>query len=151
LIPTSGHRRELSRAVSALINPRGFPARLRDAWITGRFDVVVSIPLLAEIADVLTRPRIQTKYGLTIDEIEQFLRLLQERAIHATPTGKLHVCRDPDDDLILETAVLGGAQYAVSRDDDLKADSDLTTQMRSRGVQVLTVQHFFERLEAGTL
>jgi len=137
--------------VSALINPRGFPARLRDAWIAGRFDVVVSIPLLAEIADVLTRPRIQTKYGLTVDEIEQFLRLLQERAIHATPTGELHICRDPDDDLILETAVLGGAQYAVSRDDGLKADSDLTTQMRSRGVQVLTVQHFFERLEAGTL
>lgn len=137
--------------VSAFINPHGFPARLKDAWIAGQFDVVVSIPLLGEIADVLTRPRIQVKYGLSTEEIEQFLSLLQERAIHATPTGELHLCRDLDDDLILETAVLGGAEYAVSRDDDLKGDSDLVAQMRSRGVEVLSVQHFVERLDVGTL
>jgi putative PIN family toxin of toxin-antitoxin system len=137
--------------VSAFINPYGFPARLKDAWIAGQFDVVVSIPLLEEIADVLTRPRIQVKYGLSTAEIEQFLYLLQERAIHATPMGELHLCRDPDDDLILETAVLGGAEYAVSRDDDLKGDNDLVAQMRSRGVKVLSVQHFLERLDLGAL
>jgi len=144
--------------VSALINPHGFPARLKDAWIAGQFDVVVSIPLLEEIADVLTRPRIQAKYGLTTAEIAQFLRLLQERAIHVTPTGDVHLCRDPDDDLILETALLGEAQYAVSRDDDLKRDSDLVAQMNSRGVplalparasEVLSVQQFLEQLQAG--
>ncbi len=137
--------------VSAFINPHGFPARLKNAWIAEQFDVVVSIPLLEEIADVLTRPRIQVKYGLSTEEIEQFLRLLQKRAFHVTPTGKLRLCRDPDDDLILETAILGGAEYAISRDDDIKGDSDLVTQMRSRGVEVLSVQHFFERLDAGTL
>lgn len=62
--------------VSAFINPHGLPARLRDAWAAGRFDVVVSYPLLEEIADVLTPPRIQTKYGLSPEEIAQFLRLL---------------------------------------------------------------------------
>ena len=137
--------------VSALINPHGFPARLKDAWTAGRFDVVVSIPLLEEVADVLARPRIQAKYGLSTEEIEQFLRLLQERAIHVSPTGDVHLCRDPDDDLILETAILGEARYAVSRDDDLKGDNDLVAQMRSRGVEVLTVQHFLERLDAGLL
>ena len=137
--------------VSAFINPHGFPARLKDAWMAGQFDIVVSIPLLEEIADVLTRPRIQIKYGLSSGEIEQFLRLLQERAIHVTPKGELHLCRDPDDDLILETAVLGEARYTVSRDDDLKGDSDLVAQMRSRGVEVLTVQHFLERLDTGAL
>jgi putative PIN family toxin of toxin-antitoxin system len=119
--------------------------------MAGQFDVVVSIPLLEEIADVLTRPRIQVKYGLSTEEIELFLHLLHERAIHVTPTGELRLCRDPDDDSILETAVLGGAEYAVSRDDDLKGDSDLVAQMRSRGVQVLTVQHFLERLDASAL
>lgn len=137
--------------VSAFINPHGFPARLRDAWIAGRFDVVVSPALLEEIADVLTRPRIQTKYDLPTEEIEQFLRLLQERALHVAPRGELHLCRDPNDDLLLETAVLGGARYAVSRDDDLKSDDDLVAQMRSRGVKVLSVRRFLERLEANTL
>lgn len=137
--------------VSAFINPHGFPARLRDAWIAGRFDVVVSPALLEEIADVLTRPRIQTKYDLSTEEIEQFLRLLQERALHVAPRGELHLCRDPDDDLLLETAVLGGARYAVSRDDDLKGDDDLVAQMQSRGVKVLSVRRFLEWLEANTL
>lgn len=135
--------------VSALLNPHGRPARLKDAWLAGRFQVVVSIPLLEEIADVLTRPRIQSKYGLSTEEIVQFLRLLQEHAIHVSPTGELHLCRDSDDDLILETAILGGAQYAVSRDDDLKGDTDLAAQMRSRGIEVLTVQRFLEWLAGG--
>ncbi|MCK4832902.1 MAG: putative toxin-antitoxin system toxin component, PIN family [Anaerolineales bacterium] len=137
--------------VSAFINPHGHPARLRDAWVAGRFEVVVSIPLLEEIADVLTRPRIQNKYGLTTEEIEEFLHLLQQRGRHVTPTGELQLCRDPDDDLILETAALGGARYAVSRDDDLKGDSDLVANMIPMGVEVLSVQHFLDRLEAGLL
>ena len=137
--------------VSALLNPHGFPARLKDAWVAGQFDVVVSIPLLEEIADVLTRPRIQAKYNLTAEEIEQFLDLLQEHALRIAPAGELHLCRDPDDDLILETAILGKAQYAVSCDDDLKRDSELMAQMQSRGVQTLSVQQFLELLEAGTL
>jgi putative PIN family toxin of toxin-antitoxin system len=94
---------------------------------------------------------LQVKYGLSIEEIEAFLYLLQRRAIHVTPKGDLHLCRDPDDDLILETAVLGGARYAVSRDDDLKGDDDLIAQARSRGVEVLSVQHFLDRLETGTV
>ncbi len=133
--------------VSALLNPRGFPARLKDAWLAGQFAVVVSVPLLEEIADVLTRPRIQSKYNLTGNEIEQFLHLLQTRALHVAPTGQLTLCRDPDGDAILETALLGGAEYAVSRDDDLKGDSDLVTQMKARGVRVLSVQKFLDLLQ----
>jgi putative PIN family toxin of toxin-antitoxin system len=137
--------------VSAFINPHGFPARLKDAWLAGRFEVVVSILLLEEIADVLTRPRLQNKYGLSLAEIERFLNLLQERAIHVTPTGELHLCRDPDDDLILETALLAKAEYAVSRDDDLKNDADLVAHMQANEVAVLSIQQFLERLEAGEL
>lgn len=66
-------------------------------------------------------------------------------------SGELQLCRDPDDDLILETAALGGARYAVSRDDDLKGDRDLVAKMIPMGVEVLSVQHFLERLEAGLL
>lgn len=137
--------------VSAFINPHGFPARLKNAWLAGQFEVVVSIPLLEEIADVLTRPRLQNKYGLSLAEIEQFLNLLQEQAIHVTPTGQLHLCRDPDDDLILETALLAKAEYTVSRDDDLKGDADLVAQMQAYGIAVLSIQQFLERLEVGEL
>jgi putative PIN family toxin of toxin-antitoxin system len=137
--------------VSAFINPRGFPARLVDAWIAGRFTVVVSAPLLEEIADVLTRPRLQSKYGYGTEEIEQLLRLLHRRAIHVVPEGTLHVCRDLDDDLILETAILGNARYVVSRDDDIKGDSDLIAQMGAREIEIVSVQHFLDRLQESSI
>lgn len=135
--------------VSALINPQGFPARLVAAWLAERFDVVVSIPLLEEIADVLTRPRIQNKYGLATGDIEDFLRILQAHAVCVTVAGDFHLCRDPDDDLILETAIAGGAHYAVSRDGDLRGDEDLMAQMEAHGVKVLSVQQVLEQLDAG--
>lgn len=132
--------------VSAIINPHGYPARLIRAWVDGRFQVIVSVPLLDEIADVLSRPRIREKYGVKAEEITEFLRLLAAQAIKVTPTGQLQICRDPDDDLILETAVLIQAQYVVSRDDDMKRDLELMTQMAARGVTVLTVQQFLDLL-----
>ncbi len=133
--------------VSAFINPHGYPAKLIRAWIHGRFQVVVSIPLLDEIADVLSRPRIRNKYGLNANEIAEFLQLLVAQAIKVTPTGQLQVCRDPDDDLILETAVLGQARFVVSRDDDMKRDPELMAQMAAYGIMVLTVQQFLDLLE----
>ena len=137
--------------ISALINPRGHPAKLKGAWLRGEFQAVVSITLLDELAEVLARPRIRAKYELDADEISEFLQLLPARAIKVAPTGQLHVCRDPDDDLILETALLGQAKYAVSRDDDIKRDRDLIANMEAHGVIVLSIQQFLERLENKTL
>ena len=51
--------------VSALINPFGYPARIRKAFEKGIFQVVVSEPILEELADVLNRPRIREKYDVT--------------------------------------------------------------------------------------
>jgi putative PIN family toxin of toxin-antitoxin system len=137
--------------VSAFINPHGHPAKLKDAWLNQQFQVVVSVPLLDEIAEVLTRPRIRNKYRIDANEVSELLRLLSAQAIIVVPTGQLHLCRDPDDNLILETALLGQARYAISRDDDIKGDQELIAQMLVNTVTVLSVQHFLERLAAGLL
>ncbi|OGW17439.1 MAG: putative toxin-antitoxin system toxin component, PIN family [Nitrospinae bacterium RIFCSPLOWO2_12_FULL_45_22] len=47
--------------VSSLLNPFGFPARLRKSFEQGDFHVVISEPMLQELAEVLTRPRIIIK------------------------------------------------------------------------------------------
>jgi len=137
--------------ISAFINPHGYPAKLKAAWTQNRFQAVVSVALLDELTEVLARPRILTKYRLDPGEIREFLHLLEERALKVTPTGRLRVCRDPDDDIILETALLGHAIYAVSRDDDIKRDRDLIAQMEACGVKVLSVQQFVDLLDADTL
>jgi len=137
--------------VSALINPAGFPARLHRAWMDQRFQVVVSLPLLDELSDVLTRPRIIRKYPIQPADIEEFMQLLVRRSQVVLPTGALRECRDPDDDLILETALLGQVLYAVSRDDDIKWDRDLIKHLQAHGVAILSVQQFLDKLDAGEI
>jgi putative PIN family toxin of toxin-antitoxin system len=132
--------------VSAFLNRKGFPARIKDAWVNGEFEVVLSSPLLQEISEVLHRPRIKDKYGLSEEEINQFLELLMRRAVLVTIGGQLRLCRDVRDNMFLETAIIGGVGYLISRDDDLKGDSNLTREMSVRGVKVTTVSHFLSEL-----
>ena len=113
--------------------------------------MVVSLPLLDELSDVLTRPRIIRKYPIQAGDVEEFLLLLVRRSQVVVPAGALRECRDPDDDLILETATLGQAQYAVSRDDDIKRDRDLIRHLQAHGVAILSVQQFLEKLDAGEI
>ena len=67
--------------VSALLNPSGPPARLKDAWLEGQFEVVIALPILDEIGEVLRRPRIKRKYGIREEETVRYLRLIAARSI----------------------------------------------------------------------
>jgi len=129
-----------------LHQPTGHPAQLLRAWRNESFQIVVSPPLIAELADVLTRPRIIRKYPIRAEDVETFLQLLGVRATLVTPTGTLHECRDPDDDLMLETALLAQVEYLVTRDDDIKSDQDLVARLHSHNVSVVSVQQFLNVL-----
>jgi len=47
--------------------------------------------------------------------VEEPIRLLTDKAIWVKPTGNFHLCRDPDNDPILEIALLGQAEQMASR------------------------------------
>lgn len=128
--------------VSAFINPAGAPARVIDAFLEERFVPVTSRALADEIHEVLHRPRIRRRWGLADAELGRVLALLQDRAIEAIPPGELRLCRDPDDDILLETAIIGNARYFVSRDDDIKRDEELIARLWEHGVEVLSVAQF---------
>lgn len=130
--------------VSALLNPHGSPARLLRAFRDGLFEVVASEPLLREIEAVLHRPRIWHKYRLDEDTVTAYLGLIREQAIWTETTGVLHICRDPRDNFLLETAVWGDANYIVTRDDDLKRDPTLIERLSTGGIRVLSVQQFLD-------
>jgi putative PIN family toxin of toxin-antitoxin system len=134
--------------ISAFINVTGAPAQVLDAFLGDRFVPVISDALLDEIHEVLHWPRIRRRWQLSGDDVATALALLTDRAIQAIPTGGLRLCRDPDDDILLETAIVGGAQYFVSRDDDIKRDQELMARLQERGVQVLSVAQFLSLLAA---
>lgn len=48
----------------------------------------------------------------------------------------VHVCRDPDDDLLLECAYNAGAQLIIT------GDNDLLELKEFRGIRILTVEAY---------
>jgi putative PIN family toxin of toxin-antitoxin system len=133
--------------VSALLNPRGFPARVLNALKEDSFKLILSEPLLDELLDVLVRPRLVEKYGLVPIDVAEFAALLEEKAERVEPTGELRICRDPKDDMVIETAIQGRAGYLVSRDDDLKRDLEVVGHLEDHGIRVLSVSQFIELLK----
>ena len=80
------------------------------------------------------RPRLTQRYGLVPDDAARLLALLAERAETAAVTGAVRVCRDPRDDMVIETAITGRAAALVSRDDDLKRSPEVAAALGERGV-----------------
>jgi putative PIN family toxin of toxin-antitoxin system len=134
--------------VSALLNRAGRPAEVVSALLAGRFRLVTSTPLLAELDEVLQRPRIERKYRLRPEDVRSYVASLRHVAEVVAVTGDLRVCRDHDDDMVVETALLGNAEALVTRDEVLSRVPELAEALRVQGVSILTVQRFLELLKA---
>lgn len=131
--------------VAAALNRSGPPGQILAALERGQFSLVTSVPLVDELADVLSRPRLVRRYGLARDRAEEVLRILREGRL-VDVHGTVRVCRDPNDDMVIETAINGGADVLVSRDDDLKGAPEVAAVLAEHGVRVLTVQRFLDAL-----
>ncbi len=97
---------------------------------------------------MIRRDRIRRRIALDDQEIEDFLDTARAGATLVPVTGTLHLCRDAKDDMIVETAIAAGADYIVSRDEDLTRDLALVEALREYGIGVLTVSRFLALLDA---
>lgn len=75
--------------------------------------------------------------------LELFL-LIAQRADHVSVSGAISVCRDKDDNIIIETAIKGEAAYLVTRDDDVKTDEHVISFLKSYHISVLSVAEFLK-------
>lgn len=107
---------------------------------------MTSAPLLDELARVLARPRLQRIRPYSASEVWLYLVLIRSGTRIVPTTGGLKICRDPNDDELLEAALTGKAQYLVSRDADFTRDLALIRLFSERGVEIVTVQQFLKRL-----
>lgn len=133
--------------ISALINPTGFPAKLRLAFEEGLFEVVISEPILKEITDVLSRPRIKDKYGISKTIIKELLMLIDEQSEHTLLSGDVNICRDKDDNFIIETAIKGKAKYLITRDDDIKFDNQVSLFLSRHDISVVSITKFLKLIK----
>ena len=102
--------------VSRLLVPSSVPARAVDrALVEGQ--PLASEATLEELAAVLARPKFDAY--VSIEDRQEFLRLLG-RLLEIVPiVHTIQACRDPRDDKFLELAINGEAELIVSGDEDL--------------------------------
>lgn len=108
--------------VSALIRPDSTPGRiLRAAVAESAVRMVTSHPLLEELRAVLEYPRLQRYLKMSRQDKEAFVILLEQIAdpVNIGDFPAPGICRDPDDEVYLQTALAGRADYIVSGDQDL--------------------------------
>jgi len=73
------------------------------------------------------------------------LKMMLEDAIRVTITGSITgICRDPNDDFILECAVTGNADLIVT------GDKDLLSLKSFRGIHLVTPRQYLDRIDART-
>jgi putative PIN family toxin of toxin-antitoxin system len=107
--------------VQALANAKGPACACYDLVRGGRLGLHVSPETIAEVGDVLGRPRVRRKLpALTDDRVEAFLRDVVCRAetISDVP-ATFRLERDPKDERYINLAVAAGASYLVTWDRDL--------------------------------
>ncbi|MGC2161440.1 MAG: putative toxin-antitoxin system toxin component, PIN family [Silvibacterium sp.] len=80
---------------------------------------LASLEALSELADVLSRAKFD-RYA-TVEQRNQFLRLVGRSAQMVSIVRRVHACRDPKDDKFLELAINGQAQLILTGDQDLLA------------------------------
>jgi putative PIN family toxin of toxin-antitoxin system len=103
--------------VSAAISSHGNPSKILDSWEKEKFDLVVSSAILDELERVIHYPRIQQKYHLPEEHVEQFIGLLSSQVITVNPSQEINaIKKDPSDNRYLECAKAGNASYIVTGD-----------------------------------
>ena len=131
--------------VSGLISPKGRPAAFLSAFRSKQFILASSPPINEEIIEVLNRPHIRERYGLG-DRIFDVSFILWELAEVVIDFPEVKVCRDPDDDKFLATAVAGGADYLVTGD-----VADLLRLHRYKDVTIVSPREFVSVLKSRAL
>jgi uncharacterized protein len=120
----------------------GVPVALLRKAAEGRFTLVTCRALLDELEHVLVRdPAVRERYGYTPEMAAAYRALLQVQATVVEPQPPFpRLCRDPDDDVLLATAVLAAADYLVT------GDNDLLSLGTYQGIGIVTPRDFLERL-----
>jgi putative PIN family toxin of toxin-antitoxin system len=110
------------------------------AQITGPHQLVLSAVLLVEVARVLRYPRLRAMHGLDDQDIDLFVSHRQSAAfvVNIGPSDLVPVVpKDPDDDWVIATAVIGNAEVICTRDTDFD-DPLVQTYCQQHGIRVMT-------------
>ncbi|MBA4371888.1 MAG: putative toxin-antitoxin system toxin component, PIN family [Thermodesulfovibrio sp.] len=104
--------------ISSFLSPKGKPRKIVDLWKKGEVTLCLSVEILSEYIEVLSR------FGLENEpELKEVLDLFRQHSYCELVVcdDRLNVVEaDPDDNRFIECAVVARASYIVSGDKHLK-------------------------------
>jgi putative PIN family toxin of toxin-antitoxin system len=124
--------------VSAFISKHGRSAHILDVVATfDEITLVLSEDMLEEFADVMDRNEVRKRFGYTKADVSAFEGTIRGVAEMIRVTSNFRVIEeDPDDDVVVNTAYDGKADYIVSGDKHLR-------KLRSfKGIRIVTASTF---------
>jgi putative PIN family toxin of toxin-antitoxin system len=133
---------DTNQLVRALMRPPQL-ATFVMAWEARRFSVICSYALLQEYERVLAYQEVSS---LIFPEL---LRAFRSHLIHdleiIDPITIQPICRDPEDDKVIATAIAGKVDYLVTADKDLLTPEVVTT-LQDTGIAVISVDELIKQL-----
>lgn len=107
--------------VQMFLNTNGTAFRCYDLVKTGAVELFVTGEILAEVAEVLSRPRFKSMVpDITSELLENFMTDIAAMAIEIKNVPEeFKYQRDPDDEIYLNLAIAVRADYVISLDNDL--------------------------------
>lgn len=127
--------------ISATIVKEGASNQILQAWRRREVELATSLILLTELEEVLLRPRIRKYQAMTPMEVSELLILLKHASIQAPGKQQVSVVvEDPDDNLVLSTALETYADYIVT------GDRHLLDLAEYQGIQIVSPVEFLKIL-----
>jgi len=120
----------------------GMPRLLLQAARDERVEIFTSTPMLAELTDILGRRKFAEKIAASQLTVDQLVDGYAQLAVLVRPVTTPRIAPDPDDDVVVGTALAAQAGFIVT------GDKPLLSVAEHQGIEVIRVARAIEVIEA---
>jgi putative PIN family toxin of toxin-antitoxin system len=103
--------------------------------------------LTGEVVLEETRRVLTEKFGVPDEKADEIESLLRRRHVEPVPDSEPPVeVRDPDDEIVLASAIAAGAEILITGDKDLLEVADEAESLSAESLRVMTPRTFWEEV-----
>jgi putative PIN family toxin of toxin-antitoxin system len=125
--------------VSALLW-HGLPSKLLKLGLERDIVFFTSSPLLAELTDVLSRPKLRRQISRSQMSVAQLICIYSESTVSVQARPVPRIVSDPNDDVVIGTALAAEADFVVT------GDLALLLVERYQGIRIVSVADAIEAI-----
>ena len=111
----------------------GKPQKILDRIVLGLDELYITNAILDEITEVMLRPNFKTPPQI----IDAYIKAIEKTGKKIFTSGEITgICRDKDDDAIIECGILSSADYLIT------GDNDLLVLEKYQGIKILSANEY---------